>query len=381
MNTSSNSMYSLSIGAALLIYASSVSASSDERAQTLLKQVVHTYAAMNTISGEFAITQEGVGMQRVEMSGKFKAQKPNRYMIDSGGALPLRFVSDGKTVLTFIKPSNGYYQAPLDELSMNQTVSAVAPLTIFFNQHKLEAPDTPTRYVGLENWNGRAYAVVEQTLGPAVMRYYIGASQIVERIKVHLEQQGKAFDVDASISRVSCDSPMNESDFDVSPPKGAHAVEMPRNDRQPLQAGQAAPGFSLPQPSGGEITLSSVVKAHKAVLVTFWFYACATCREEFPRLAKLYRELRAEGVEIVAVNSFDDRDTILKYVKEAGLSFQIAMDDVGTKHFGVAKAYGISLYPTAYLIDGGGRVVARYVGFKETEIREALTRLGIRAGR
>jgi peroxiredoxin/outer membrane lipoprotein-sorting protein len=331
---------------------------------------------MRTISGDFTIAQHTKGTPDLEMKGSFKAQKPNRFTIDFEGSIPIRFVSDGKTVLTLIKSVNGYSQVPFDDQSMNQTVTSVAPLTLFFNQHKLLAPDTPTRYAGIETWKGASCEVVEQTLGTTIMRFYIGPDRIVERMTVRLEQQGKTYDVDASIARVSRDPSLTDSDFDVSPPKGGILVEMPRSGVTPIAVGHPAPGFSLPQPGGGKLSLADELKTHKAVLVTFWFYACATCREEFPQLMKLYRELKPQGLEIIAVNSFDDRATILKYASEAGLNSPIVMDDSGDQHFGVAKSYGVNLYPTSYLIDGSGKVVARYIGFKEKELREALARLG-----
>jgi peroxiredoxin len=209
------------------------------------------------------------------------------------------------------------------------------------------------------------------------VRYYIDAARIVSRLTVHGQQGGQAFDVDASISKVRLDAAMDDRDFPIDPPAGAHAVEMPRADAGAPRAGQVAPDFSLPQPSGGRIVLSDLVKRRKAVLVTFWFYGCATCREEFPRLLKVYRAYKSQGFDVIAVDSFDERATVLKYVRQAGLTFPVGMDDAGAEHSGVAKKFGVDMYPTSYLVDGTGKVVARFVDFKEDELRAALLRMGM----
>lgn len=358
-------------------HAPAASTPPDEKAFKLLQEAVKTYANMQTISGDFVVRQHVVGHPANEMSGTFKAQKPNRYRIDAGGAIPLRFVSDGKNVLMVFNQQNAYSLMPFDDLAMNQTVTAVAPLTLFFNQHKLVAPGTPTRYVAREKWNGAEYDVVEQTLGRTTMRYYVGADHIVSRMKVHLEQGGQVADVDAFVTHVRFDAPMKQSDFPVDAPQGARLVNIPRPGGNPVLAGSGAPAFSLPSPDGGDVSLSGLLRGRKAVLVTFWFYACATCREEFPQLMKLYAEYKPRGLEIVAIDSFDESPTISKYVKEAGITCPVGMDDAGSRHFGIAKKYGVAVYPTAYLIGGDGKVVARFVGYKEDELRAALQKMGL----
>jgi peroxiredoxin len=94
-----------------------------------------------------------------------------------------------------------------------------------------------------------------------------------------------------------------------------------------------------------------------------------------PRLQQLYSELKDRGLEVVAVNSFDDRATIDKYVRQAGRSFPVCMDDDGTRHSGIAQKYGVGVYPTSYLLDKNGKIDLRSVGFNEAELRVALENL------
>ena len=43
----------------------------------------------------------------------------------------------------------------------------------------------------------------------------------------------------------------------------------------------------------------------------------------------------------------------------------------------VATQYGVLAYPTNYVLDKDGRVVAQIIGYDEEEIKKALARLGI----
>jgi peroxiredoxin/outer membrane lipoprotein-sorting protein len=359
--------------AAIAIPAGAFGQTSDAKAQALLKQVYQAYEKMHGIRGSFSVHQQAVGAPAFDQSGTFKAEKPKRYAIDCGGAFRAYFASNGKTVLAVFKEPNAYFQVPMTDLAMSQTVTAVPPLTLFFNHHKLVAPDTPSRYIGKEGDD----EVVEQTLGPSTMRYFIDARDIVVRIKVHLELNGQKADVTADLTNIQIDPALTDADFPVEPPKGANSVPMPGADAKVLKVGADAPDFSLPTPDGSTLKLSDSVKTHKAVLVDFWFVACATCREAFPHLASLYKEFKGDGLEILAVNSFDDRAGVRKYLDRSKLPFPTALDDDGAKHYGVAKAYGVVQYPTSYLIGPDGKVVESFPLFDEAKLRAALAKLGI----
>ena len=78
---------------------------------------------------------------------------------------------------------------------------------------------------------------------------------------------------------------------------------------------------------------------------------------------------------MVAVNYYDSPDTIKKYYGSNGFTFAPVMNVANG--FNIAKAYGVRAYPTNYVIGPDGTVVARFVGFNEQGIRQALKRLGV----
>lgn len=95
----------------------------------------------------------------------------------------------------------------------------------------------------------------------------------------------------------------------------------------------------------------------------------------------MFAELHEKGLGLVAINGRDEADVINKYAAESKFTFQIGMADrkQGGKLYDIGEKYGISAYPTNYLVDAStGKVVWRGVGFNEDAIRSALAKLNIK---
>ena len=85
---------------------------------------------------------------------------------------------------------------------------------------------------------------------------------------------------------------------------------------------------------------------------------------------------------MVAVDFNDPREAVAKYVTGGGFSFPVALggkpSDPGHAIF---DRYSVDTFPANYLIDAGGKVVWRQIGFEEqtlAELRAALGRLGLK---
>ena len=83
---------------------------------------------------------------------------------------------------------------------------------------------------------------------------------------------------------------------------------------------------------------------------------------------------------LIAVNGFDKDDVINKYIEEKKFTFQVGMADKkeGGATYDVGLKYGVSAYPTNYLVDSGGKVLWRGIGFNEEAIRKALAEAGVK---
>jgi hypothetical protein len=90
----------------------------------------------------------------------------------------------------------------------------------------------------------------------------------------------------------------------------------------------------------------------------------------------MYAGLKKQGLDYIAVNNGDDKQTILGYLKEGKFTFPIGMAGKGKND--VPTVYGVQAYPTNYLIDKNGKVAARFVGFDEAAMKAALKKMGLK---
>jgi thiol-disulfide isomerase/thioredoxin len=122
-----------------------------------------------------------------------------------------------------------------------------------------------------------------------------------------------------------------------------------------LRRPAAAPDFSLPLLDGKTINLADL--RGKAVFLNFWATWCGPCRAEMPSMEALFRRYRNRGLVILAVNVREDRGNAAAFMDQLGLHFPAALDSGG-----VSRRYGITAFPTTYIIDREGFIVSRIVG-------------------
>lgn len=97
-----------------------------------------------------------------------------------------------------------------------------------------------------------------------------------------------------------------------------------------------------------------------------------------PHLQKLYAELKGKGLEIIAVNHADSRETVERYFRTSGFTFPVGLGDRGADVF---SRYAVESYPASYLLDTDGKIVWRAVGYGPStlqELKKALAGLGVK---
>jgi peroxiredoxin len=150
----------------------------------------------------------------------------------------------------------------------------------------------------------------------------------------------------------------------------AFAVVFGRGAPAPVGRGTPAPDFALERLADGATVRLSELRG-RVVLVSFWATWCAPCEEEMPALERLYRELRAEGFELLAVSVDTDREAVVEFQQRLGISFPILLDPEQR----VAREWQTFRFPESLLVDRDGRVVERYVGAKEWDAAAYLERI------
>jgi peroxiredoxin len=125
-------------------------------------------------------------------------------------------------------------------------------------------------------------------------------------------------------------------------------------------SGQPAPAFSLPNLDGKQVSLNDF--ANKVVVVDFWATWCGPCRQEIPHLNKLYENYRGKGFEIVGISmDTDGTESVKKFAKEFRMEYTIVMGNDN-----VAQDYGLTGYPTTFILDRKGKIVKKFRGFDDS---------------
>jgi peroxiredoxin len=128
----------------------------------------------------------------------------------------------------------------------------------------------------------------------------------------------------------------------------------------------------LPDLGGERVAL----QGHRGRLVMLYFWAtwCPYCTREMPStIETIHRELRDQGLTILAINLGESRAVVAPWVEQRHLTFPILLDEGGA----VAGAYRVRGTPTVVLVDRQGRLLGRTVGSREwdTEGRPLLAAL------
>jgi peroxiredoxin len=126
----------------------------------------------------------------------------------------------------------------------------------------------------------------------------------------------------------------------------------------PLHAGMPAPDFELPDLEGRPVSLAD--QRGSVVFINLWATWCAPCRKEAPALERLYRELKEQGFEILAISIDDEEDeaSVEAFRDEFALSFPI-LRDPERRAYAAYQATGV---PETYVVDAEGLLSERFVG-------------------
>lgn len=96
----------------------------------------------------------------------------------------------------------------------------------------------------------------------------------------------------------------------------------------------------------------------KILLLEFWGSWCGPCREGHPKLIETYNRFKNKGFDILGIAADNDKKMLLNAIQQDGLPWQNVSDLRGDQNK-VALIYGISAYPTNFLIDRNGIIIAK----------------------
>ncbi|NOX86146.1 MAG: AhpC/TSA family protein [Chlorobi bacterium] len=134
------------------------------------------------------------------------------------------------------------------------------------------------------------------------------------------------------------------------------------NDRvkilENVQIGKPFVDFTLNDPDGNPVALSSIAGKGNYVLVDFWAAWCRPCRAENPNVVKNFNKYHDKGFTVFGVSFDKDHDKWVKAIEDDSLTWTQVSD---LKYWGseAGKLYGVQSIPHNVLIDPDGIIIAK----------------------
>jgi len=139
-----------------------------------------------------------------------------------------------------------------------------------------------------------------------------------------------------------------------------------------LEAGIAAPDFTLPTVDGKQVSLSDILKKGP-VLLAFFKVSCPVCQYAFPFFERIFQVSRDANVAVLGVSQ-DDAKATKAFMREFGVTFPVVIDN-SSAGYATSSAYGLTNVPTAFLIAPSREIEVSSVGWSKHDVEAIHQRL------
>jgi peroxiredoxin len=125
-----------------------------------------------------------------------------------------------------------------------------------------------------------------------------------------------------------------------------------------------APELELTDLKGEPVSLAGLTG--QVVLVNNWATWCPPCRAEMPDLEAYFQAHKNDGFTLVGINSGDQREQVVDFQRELGLTFPLWLDPGSL----ALRAFQSSALPSSYVIDKTGTIRFVWMGAVSLEALE-----------
>ncbi len=383
-----NRMWRLATGCVAIVLIGGANAGADTPADRLLDKCIETERRVHAIKADFLL--QGSDIQPV--SGSMELQKPNLARISlkrSGSSDIMLTVSDGRRITIYSTEQKVYSQEPADIAGGNVTRDCeVMEAAAFFNPDLLDRMrfGHTVKLIANARLQGVICIVLQVTNdNGSWWKVYVGPDNLLRGYSQKIISGSQSVTRESRITGLQTAQAIAAAELAFRPSKGDRSVQQVEESRRRpesgtgqeelglLPVGKPAPDFTLTALGGDNISLSAVARRNKVTLVNFWSAFCGPCRAELPELSKMQAQLRGRGFEILSINIGDDENKVNSIWHDGQLSMRALLH--GDK---IAEQYRVQAIPTNYLVGSDGRILARFMGFDESGIRQALAKAGLR---
>lgn len=205
-----------------------------------------------------------------------------------------------------------------------------------------------------------------------VVQYTVKIGGILMIIMGILMFTGKMNAVTSYLSNISSSQEKTENVSGTEEESGSPGETSETEDSKVIPALD----FTLKDQFGNTHTLADY--KGKTIFLNFWATWCGPCKAELPDIQKLYEKYSEETEEEVVVlgvagpkmGNEKTEEEIIEFLKENELTYPVLMDTDWT----LFQGYGISSFPTTFMIDKEGNVFGYVPGQLSYDIMEDIIR-------
>lgn len=147
-----------------------------------------------------------------------------------------------------------------------------------------------------------------------------------------------------------------------------------------VKVGDPVPDFTVKMFDGSTVDIASL--KGKVVLINFWATWCPPCQQEMPDIQSMYAsygENQGDLVVLGVANPKTDQyphnqdvtaEEIKSFLEKGQYTYPTAMDTTGQ----VFANYGISSYPTTFMIDRQGNIFGYVPGMLSRSMMESIVK-------
>jgi thiol-disulfide isomerase/thioredoxin len=143
---------------------------------------------------------------------------------------------------------------------------------------------------------------------------------------------------------------------------GGSAGNFTPNDEGLIPVGQRAPSFTAETVGGGSVSVGD--GSAPATMLVFFASWCPHCQNEAPVISELESQYDGLQLVMVGIDSQDNPEKVQQFVERYDIeSPAVYQPSLGSE-------YGVSGYPTVYVLDQNNEVIGAHSGEAPREVYE-----------
>ena len=135
------------------------------------------------------------------------------------------------------------------------------------------------------------------------------------------------------------------------------------NNEGLIPVGEKAPGFTAATVGGGSVSVGDGEAG--ATMLVFFATWCPHCQREAPVMSELESQYDDLQLVMVGIDAQDSPDKVRQFAEEYDIESPAVYEPL------LGSEYGVSGYPTVYVLDENNKVVGAHSGEAPREVYEA----------